>query len=197
MTSSGTHGSVASGIRPEGAGLIAAEPVAPARPPVADGVLRHLDPRHVLVQRAGWWIFWAAMSLAAFVACGILALVDGIPRWVALLAAMAGLAQSALLAWVAVAWPAREHRHARYRVDEVGMEVQRGVWWRHAIAVPRSRVQHIDVAQGPIERRFGLATLRLHTAGTQHSLVEVSGLTLETALAIRGHLLEGRGVDVV
>jgi membrane protein YdbS with pleckstrin-like domain len=82
-------------------------------------------------------------------------------------------------------------------VDDVGLEVQRGVWRRHAIAVPRSRVQHIDVAQGPLERRFGLATLRLHTAGTQHSLVEVSGLTHAAALAIREHLLAGRDADVV
>ena len=63
--------------------------------------------------------------------------------------------------------------------------------WRSEISVPKSRVQHTDVSQGPLQRRFGLATLVLHTAGTQHAAVSLSGLSHEAALQIRDYLIEG------
>jgi membrane protein YdbS with pleckstrin-like domain len=37
-------------------------------------------------------------------------------------------------------------------------------------------VQHIDVAQGPIQRMLGLATLVLNTAGTRGAAVRLPGL---------------------
>jgi membrane protein YdbS with pleckstrin-like domain len=56
--------------------------------------------------------------------------------------------------------------------------------------VPSSRVQHTDVAQGPVERAFDLATLVVYTAGTQHASVTLNGLKNETALAIRDYLID-------
>ena len=44
------------------------------------------------------------------------------------------------------------------------------------IHVPRSRVQHTDVSQGPVERRFGLGTLVIYTAGTDYARVDLAGL---------------------
>ncbi len=63
--------------------------------------------------------------------------------------------------------------------------------------MPRSRVQHTDVSQGPLERRFDLATLVLHTAGTQHAAVSLGGLSHKAALAIRDYLIEGGAGDAV
>lgn len=55
--------------------------------------------------------------------------------------------------------------------------------------MPRSRVQHTDVSQDPIERGFGLGTLVIYTAGTDHARVDLSGLEQATALRIRDYLL--------
>jgi membrane protein YdbS with pleckstrin-like domain len=96
---------------------------------------------------------------------------------------------TALLAWLALRWPQIDYRYWRYRVDDHGIEIWSGVVWRLAVAVPRSRVQHIDVSQGPIERSCGLATLSIHTAGTQYSKVELPGLDHALALAVRDALL--------
>ena len=63
-----------------------------------------------------------------------------------------------------------------YFLDERGIEIRRGVWWRHVVHVPRSRVQHTDVNQGPIERTYGLAHLIIHTAGTISASVALEGL---------------------
>ena len=69
--------------------------------------------------------------------------------------------------------------------------------WRAVTNVPRSRVQHTDVSQGPLERSHGLGTLVIHTAGTEHAVVGLSGLDYGTALALRDHLLPRGAVDVV
>ena len=55
--------------------------------------------------------------------------------------------------------------------------------------MPRSRIQHTDVTQGPYERRFGLATLVVYTAGTENASIPIEGLGHETALAFRDALL--------
>jgi uncharacterized protein len=55
--------------------------------------------------------------------------------------------------------------------------------------VPRERVQHTDVERGPLGRRFGLATLVVHTAGHQDSEIRLEGLEHGTALAVRDRLL--------
>ena len=63
--------------------------------------------------------------------------------------------------------------------------------------VPRSRVQHTDVAQGPLERRYGLGTLVIYTAGTEHAKVALPGLAYADALRIRDQLLPREGADAV
>jgi membrane protein YdbS with pleckstrin-like domain len=82
-------------------------------------------------------------------------------------------------------------------VDDRTIEIRRGVYWRAVITVPRSRVQHTDVSQGPLERSFGLGTLVIYTAGTEHAKVSLSGLEHTRALRIREHLLPTEGGDAV
>jgi membrane protein YdbS with pleckstrin-like domain len=127
----------------------------------------------------------------------IIWLANGLP-WLALIAlVLAGALVVAVLGWHAHYWPPIAYRHASYRVDELGIEIRRGVHWRSAINVPRSRVQHTDVSQGPLERQHGLATLVVYTAGTDHSKVDLGGLDHAVALRIREHLLPPGKSDAV
>jgi membrane protein YdbS with pleckstrin-like domain len=168
-----------------------------ATPSIADGVERQLDPRYVAVQRIEGWIAWACLSFVVFSVAGIVALAARPGMVVSLLIFVAAAALSALLAWHGQAWPEKEHRHAAYKVDEAGIEIRSGVFWRRIVNVPRSRVQHTDVSQGPIERRYGLATLLIYTAGTDHARVALHGLDHAAALRIRDHLLPGSSDDAV
>src|SRR5687768_5278348 len=102
-----------------------------------------------------------------------------------------------LAAWLSYRWPAIAYRHISYRIDAHGIEIRRGVFWRVVINVPRSRVQHIDVSQGPLERKYGLGTLVIYTAGTDHAKVELAGLEHGRALRIREHLLPSESGDAV
>lgn len=83
------------------------------------------------------------------------------------------------------------YRHSAWRLDGQFLELRTGVWWRTETRVPRSRIQHTDVGQGPIERRHGLGHLVVYTAGTHHGTVELRGLAHEVALMLRDKLLEG------
>jgi membrane protein YdbS with pleckstrin-like domain len=65
------------------------------------------------------------------------------------------------------------------------LRVVKGVMFHSDSVVPFSRVQHLDVEQGPLERLFGIARLILHTAGTHNSSVTLPGLQHETATAMR------------
>jgi hypothetical protein len=100
----------------------------------------------------------------------------------------------AILSWK---YPYLHYAHTSYRVDDEVIEIRTGVWWRTSINVPRSRVQHIDVSQGPLERRFALATLSMYTAGTQYGHVPLRGLAHAVALALRDQLLPKSSADGV
>ena len=163
---------------------------------IADGVSRSLDPRWITVQRIHGAIFAAFVTLASFVGVIVLWIASQmlflgqllLPVWAVLMAA---------LGWQVYRWPPISYRFASYRVDEAGLEIQRGVYWRTTTNVPRSRIQHTDVSQGPLERRHGLGTLMVYTAGTQHSQVTLPGLDFTVARRIRAHLLPTDESDAV
>ena len=80
-------------------------------------------------------------------------------------------------------------KHTRWRLADAGLEVRRGRFWQSETLVPRSRVQHLDLVRGPIERRYGLATLTVHTAGTRTHALSQAGLADADAVALRDALL--------
>lgn len=99
------------------------------------------------------------------------------------------LAAAALGAWLGL----RRHRHTYWRHDAQGLALRRGrLWWRET-RVPASRVQHLDVTRGPLQRGRDLATLVVHTAGTQHSTLKLANLDAGDAERLRDAL--GRQID--
>ncbi|WP_146907363.1 PH domain-containing protein [Arenimonas daejeonensis] len=131
-----------------------------------------------LVGALGWLPFGA-----------IPAVVGGafIPGWPARIAL--GLACLALAAGIG-AWHGRARwSRTAWRLDDRGLQVRRGLVWRSEVLVPRTRVQHLDLERGPIERRHGLATLVVHTAGTRLYALRQSGFLDADAVALRDALL--------
>lgn len=169
-------------------------PAAPVPVIAADGTARRLSANFVPFQRAVGWVFSAVVSVLALVAALAGWLSGELPPWATALLAPAWLALTILVAWFCQAWPTYEYRWTAYTLDDQGIEIRSGVVWRVITNVPRSRVQHIDVSQGPLERSYGLGRLVIFTAGTHHSRVELPGLDHAVAFALRNHLLP-RGAD--
>ena len=149
--------------------------------------LSHVDPAII-----GVWRWHGALTALVFT---VLATVFGLTvsalwPFPPILAAIAGIA----FVWL---WPPLAYRHLRFGVDETGIAIESGVLWRSRIALPRVRIQHTDVSQGPLERRYGIGTLKLYTAGSRHVKIELQGLNHDEALALRDALLaEGGGSGV-
>lgn len=167
----------------------------PSAEPLADGRARRVDPRFVVLARIGGLI-----GAGVVLAVGALALAfygTGAEPRLARLLLLSGLLAAAVLLLLAAAWlhPPLQFRHLAWRLSPAGLEIRRGVWFRHEIRVPRARVQHTDVERGPLERRFDLATLVVHTAGHRDSEIRLEGLEHATALAVRDYLLAPLGSD--
>jgi membrane protein YdbS with pleckstrin-like domain len=165
---------------------------------VADGIDHQLDPRVIPLNRIAGGIFTAAVAIVSLTAISLAILAsDDMPGVLRIVLPTLWLVLVLFGAWHAYRWPPRAYQHTFYRVDDQGVEIRKGVYWLIVINVPRSRVQHIDVSQGPIARRYGLGTLVIYTAGTDHAKIEIAGLEHGRALRIREHLLPSGSADAV
>ena len=107
-----------------------------------------------------------------------------------------------LAAALATAWalaviflPDRRFRALGYSLSADEFHVTKGVRVHTYTIVPVWRIQHIDVAQDPLARWLGLATLVMHTAGTLSSSVAVPGLHHGEAERLRNVIREAMRRD--
>jgi putative membrane protein len=80
-----------------------------------------------------------------------------------------------------------------YEVKPDELVVRDGVLNRKTHIVPYRRVQQIDVRRSLIMQLFGLAELRIETAGSQAGKVLLRVLAVRTAEELRAHMLARRG----
>jgi uncharacterized protein len=93
-----------------------------------------------------------------------------------------------LLLYYALITPGRRFRRWGYAKTEDELHVAHGVLVHTETSVAFHRVQHIDVAQGPIERLCGVWQLVLNTSGTLNSQIRLPGLSRATAEALRDEI---------
>ncbi len=58
----------------------------------------------------------------------------------------------------------------RYEVTDQEIELQHGLFIIQRTLVPMIRVQHVDTEQGPLLRKYRLATISISTAATVHKV---------------------------
>ena len=102
-------------------------------------------------------------------------------------AAVAVVSLAVLVAAVGAVLIDRQWRAIGYAEREDDLVVKRGVLFRQLVVVPYGRMQFVDVTAGPLDRRFGLATVQLHTASAS-SDATIPGLTPDEAARLRDRL---------
>jgi uncharacterized protein len=107
--------------------------------------------------------------------------------WVALIPVFVA---TALGFWLVLIAPRRKFMAWGYRLDADELHTRSGLFIASETVVPFRRVQHIDVARGPIERAYGVARLIVHTAGVAHAEVELPGLAPDDAARFRDLIRE-------
>jgi uncharacterized protein len=104
-------------------------------------------------------------SIAA-VAVVLLNIFNG-PFWISFILIVLGIIFTYLHIFL---FPTLKWKRWRYEVREEEIELQEGVFIRSRTLVPMVRVQHVDTVQGPILRKYNLASVIVHTAATAHQI---------------------------
>ena len=160
----------------------------------ADTEFRPLDPSVVALWRVSGGITFGFMLVAALIGLWLLTLAEPMLQLPAVAAAAAAVA---LAGWAVFPYPSRAYRAWGYRIDDRVLELKSGIVFRVSQLLPLTRLQHVDLRQGPLERHFGLATLALHTAGTREATLRIPGLNYHVAARLRDHLIAVGGDDAV
>lgn len=78
-------------------------------------------------------------------------------------------------------------RRWRYEIFDQEIYIQHGILVVTRTLIPMLRVQHVDTKQGPILKKFNLASLTISTAATTH---EIPALLEQEAYVLRDQISE-------
>lgn len=137
-----------------------------------------MSPKLAAVRRVNAAIIFGVLAIVALIALGMsLGWTYGV---LGLLVVAGGFAW----AWVLIG---RNQRSWKYAEREDELLVSHGIMFRQLVVVPYGRMQFVDVAAGPLERAFGIATVELHTA-TPATDAKIPGLHPDEASRLRDRL---------
>lgn len=108
-------------------------------------------------------------------------------------------------AWIAIVillvlmtWSVIYHFYAdpkkKYAIREHDIHFQTGWIFQKRTSQPIMRIQHIEIERGPIERKAGLATLQVFSAGGANHTFEIPGLVHDKAIELRQFILDHKDV---
>lgn len=89
------------------------------------------------------------------------------PAWIAAALVMIEAVSSYLFIFLL---PSIRWKRWRYEVREEEIELQHGIFVKVRSLIPMVRVQHVDTVQGPLLRKYQLASVVVHTAATVHEI---------------------------
>ncbi|GIG59481.1 hypothetical protein Lfu02_38530 [Longispora fulva] len=145
--------------------------------PLPDLTWQRLSPRYVLVRLIS--LATGALALAAAAVFGWL-----VAEWPLALGCAGAVV---LFALVRAPFLIRQVRSWGYAERDADLLVRHGLMVRRLSIVPYARMQFVDVAVGPLERLFGLATVQMHTAAVGADAT-VPGLEPAEAVRLRDRL---------
>ena len=94
-----------------------------------------------------------------------------------------------LFAWLMIVYAGVSFKYMSYAIREKDISYKSGWLWKSMTTVPFNRVQHCDIKQGILDRRFGLAKLTIYTAGGANTDLEIPGLFPDTAEKLKAFIL--------
>jgi uncharacterized protein len=144
-----------------------------------------VSPKFITVQLIGWAV--GAVVAIAVASVPLVLLLAGVwPGFPAWLAWALGLGTLLVNVWKGVLIP-RQVRSIGYAERDEDLLIRRGIFFQRVMVVPYGRMQYVDVAVGPLERAFGLASVKLHTASPQTN-AGIPGVPAAEAARLREQL---------
>ena len=150
--------------------------------PVAEEVsLKPVERKYLSLLRIEWTI--TAVVIFTFVAA-TLYFAKPVSPWHIIIPVLAVL----LLAYYYI-YQERAFNFMAYAVREKDIISQKGWIIRSIKICPFNRVQNCTLNTGPLERKYGLASLSLYTAGSSGADMRINGLSMEEAEILRQFIL--------
>jgi membrane protein YdbS with pleckstrin-like domain len=109
----------------------------------------------------------SAVCLLIVIAVAVLSYFFHWPYWISGVLGAVWLLGSVVTVYLI---PKVRHKVWRYEVHENEIDIQSGIFVVTRVIVPMVRVQHVDTSQGPLLRKYNLATVKIFTAATVHSI---------------------------
>jgi membrane protein YdbS with pleckstrin-like domain len=81
-----------------------------------------------------------------------------------------------------------------YALRELDLHFQSGLVFCKTVSQPITRIQHVELKQGPLERAKGLASLQVFSAGGALHTFEIPGLEYQKAQQIRQFILHHKDI---
>jgi|GEM_PF-163517 len=100
------------------------------------------------------------------------------------------VAAVALLALVTLLYRRQDANRRAWAMREHDLIAAIGIFWRSITVLPVARIQHVETSHGPLERWFGLARVKLFTAGGMTADLVLLGLERDQADQLREYLVE-------
>ena len=159
---------------------VGADPLAPLFSPPTEAWIP-LSPRYRTLKHRMVLIVWGAWTVLTVAATWLLT-----GRWWA-----AVIVVVAFVGWTAYRYRRvdRVYRVWGYAERDTDLYVRSGLLFRRLVAVPYGRMQVVEVESGPIERHFGLASVKLVTASAGTD-ARIPGLDAAAAAVLRDRLTE-------
>tara|TARA_B110001450_G_C17655558_1_gene495074 strand:+ start:740 stop:1291 length:552 start_codon:yes stop_codon:yes gene_type:complete len=82
-----------------------------------------------------------------------------------------------------------------YALRQQDISFTSGVVFKKTVSQPILRIQHVELKRGPIERKVGLATLQVFSAGGATHTFIIPGLKLDDAESIRQFILSHKDAN--
>lgn len=149
--------------------------------------MESLSPAYLKVSYLGTTIFFLVIATLLL---GVRFFAEfNIPTWGAWVAGGAWL-----LLFVLSLWHTYEDFLIQgFAIRERDLTYRSGVFFRSTTVIPYNRIQHAEVKQGPIERRFNLQRLEIYSAGGDGSDLYIPGLPGNRADQLKDYIIEKAG----
>lgn len=154
--------------------------ISPAELPTLEEVQFHpLEEEYLVAERISFAI---TIGLVVVLALPFFYFFDKLQDPLILLIALTLFLLLSLLAWFTTG---ADFRYSGYALREKDLLFRSGWFIRRKKVVLLNRIQHVSIQSGPIERKFGLSSISIFTAGASQADFTIKGIKEETARNIK------------
>ena len=154
--------------------------ISPIELPTLEEVIFHpLEEDYLVTERISFAI---VVSVIIIFAVPLFYFIEALQKPAIILAALALFLVFIFLSWFATGL---DFRYSGYALREKDLLFRSGWFIRKKKVVLLNRIQHVSIQSGPIERKFGLSSISIFTAGASQADFTIKGIKEETARNIK------------